>query len=32
VASIVERIDLGGASNQMRVLISFTAPSWALPV
>jgi len=26
VASIIERIDLGGASNVMRVFISLTAP------
>ena len=26
MASIIERIDLGGASNLMRVLISLTAP------
>ena len=28
VASIIERIDLGCASNLMRVLISLTAPLW----
>ena len=27
MASIIERIDLGGASNPMRVLIRLTAPS-----
>ena len=29
VASIIERIGLGGASNLMRVLVSLTAPSQA---
>jgi hypothetical protein len=29
MASIIERINLGGASNPMRVLISLTAPFWA---
>ena len=30
MASIIERIDLGGASNPMRVLISLTAASYAI--
>jgi len=30
VASIIERIDLGCASNLMRVLISLTAPAWVV--
>jgi hypothetical protein len=32
VASIIERIELGCASNLLRDFISLTAPSWALPV